>query len=498
MQHDLRRDLGNLEDVPLGAQSAKLFQHSALKHPRRAIRLCKFRSDVLEDGAHAIELEIAHYTLHTVDQYDHVAEDGILFANFDKNDHVVSFLDENGHRKCTNYIAISYCWGKSTAAHTVGLNGHEFAVSENLYQLLTILRKKREKPLLFWIDQLCINQLDINERNNQVSLMSFIYSSAEAVYAWLGNANSMTSSGLHMLEQWEIHSASSEQMRNEDEVDRLEDVQTKKEVQSLLAAKDLLTREYWTRLWIVQEAIYARKLFFLCGPHKCQFAKGKKRVDFELWKHRMLRASKESDAGAAKVTINEHNIDQAFDSTHILPRTLDLLQDHLFMVECHQEGSQGYIPSFHVVGQHGWRQCSDPRDRIFALQSLVAPSYRVEVNYANSTIAIFYEWVAETTTGGYSRPNLDEARTTIKSLHLAMGLGDIPQRHLNELMEDPQRFKHIDNGVRTVSQSSRLDKLLRTRCLECHGWRILFSVIAVLCAYWLYANHVPDGRIESS
>ena len=55
--------------------------------------------------------------------------------------------------------------------------------------LLAALRRVRgkEAPVLFWIDQLCINQEDLEERARQVGLMQEIYALAKVVYVWLGS-----------------------------------------------------------------------------------------------------------------------------------------------------------------------------------------------------------------------------------------------------------------------------------------------------------------------
>ncbi|KAI3579715.1 heterokaryon incompatibility, partial [Fusarium oxysporum f. sp. albedinis] len=37
-----------------------------------------------------------------------------------------------------------------------------------------------------WIDQICINQSDIDERNHQVPIMGNIYRKAYRVFVWLG------------------------------------------------------------------------------------------------------------------------------------------------------------------------------------------------------------------------------------------------------------------------------------------------------------------------
>ena len=40
--------------------------------------------------------------------------------------------------------------------------------------------------LPLWVDDICINQIDMSERNAQIAMMSFIYTRAQKVVAWLG------------------------------------------------------------------------------------------------------------------------------------------------------------------------------------------------------------------------------------------------------------------------------------------------------------------------
>jgi hypothetical protein len=232
-------------------------QHEPLDHPRRSLRLCKFDTARSKADPDAIDLELAHYSLYNITGYDEFDFDGVVHANFEKDDQVVSFTNGNGCWQCASYVAISYCWGKDTADKVISLNGQDFVVSKNLHDLLTVLRDGLHDQRQFWIDQVCINQLDVYERNNQVSLMSYIYSSAESVYVWLGNATLNTVLALRTLEQLAFAVVGLERVQKDTTVDISKEVASQNNAEGLLALKGLLTREYWTRLWIVQEVIYA-------------------------------------------------------------------------------------------------------------------------------------------------------------------------------------------------------------------------------------------------
>ncbi|PVH68225.1 hypothetical protein DL98DRAFT_376837, partial [Cadophora sp. DSE1049] len=125
------------------------------------------------------------------------------------------------------------------------VNDSLFKVSRNLHAALSLLRLCGRERIL-WIDVICINQMDYDERGHQVSLMSEIYESASQVLVWFGETGVYRSDGM-------------------------------KELASLLIAKpphptalyfftedfsksfrDILTRPWWSRVWIIQEAAVAR------------------------------------------------------------------------------------------------------------------------------------------------------------------------------------------------------------------------------------------------
>ena len=64
----------------------------------------------------------------------------------------------------------------------------DFAVTSNLFAGLRRLRYPQRLRVL-WIDQVCINQSDIQERSAQVSIMRDVYSQAFQVLVWLGDGS---------------------------------------------------------------------------------------------------------------------------------------------------------------------------------------------------------------------------------------------------------------------------------------------------------------------
>lgn len=82
-------------------------------------------------------------------------------------------------------MAISYAWGDARNTKRVELDGSLIPVAVSLYGALEALRQKAESVLV-WVDVLCIDQQNRDERTRQVRLMTNIYSTAEFVAIWLG------------------------------------------------------------------------------------------------------------------------------------------------------------------------------------------------------------------------------------------------------------------------------------------------------------------------
>jgi hypothetical protein len=120
-------------------------------------------------------------------------------------------------------------------------------VTGNLYEALSSLRKETEAGF-WWIDALCINQADVEERSLQVLRMTSIYRTAFHVVAWIGSETP----GQPNLQQYLKSSASLLRL----------DSQTSPGIGHFY---DLLSRKYWRRMWIVQEVSVATDLWIVCG-----------------------------------------------------------------------------------------------------------------------------------------------------------------------------------------------------------------------------------------
>jgi hypothetical protein len=90
------------------------------------------------------------------------------------------------------YSALSYCWelyygSQSSRAPYILCDGRAKLIGWNLFYALWNIAKKQEQPSAIWADAMCINQSDVGERSQQVSIMGNIYRSMGCVIVWLGD-----------------------------------------------------------------------------------------------------------------------------------------------------------------------------------------------------------------------------------------------------------------------------------------------------------------------
>ena len=154
------------------------------------------------------------------------------------------------------YEALSYHWGSGNATlkikiYTQGFPG-TFPVRSNLYAALNQLRLP-DRPREIWIDAICIDQDDDDERSAQVSLMAHIYSEATSVCVWLGEASPDSNLALNFISR----------IVKLDEFDSL--VADERTPQEWAALSSLMRRPWFSRRWVVQEIALATRAILYCG-----------------------------------------------------------------------------------------------------------------------------------------------------------------------------------------------------------------------------------------
>ena len=146
------------------------------------------------------------------------------------------------------YHALSWCWGAPGRYKPMLLDGHPVRLRDTLHSFLSALARRYEE-LIVWVDALCINQSDEEEKSSQVRLMGDIYRNADDVYVWLGPGDA----GTDLV------------------FERSGDPDTGKDCEHQLSQyisqgyDYIFSHNYWSRLWTLQERTLAKDVWLLCG-----------------------------------------------------------------------------------------------------------------------------------------------------------------------------------------------------------------------------------------
>jgi hypothetical protein len=154
-----------------------------------------------------------------------------------------------------------------------------FQTTINLWRALYYLRSE-SKPKILWIDAICINQEDLDERSSQVQLMRYIYQNSTRTVVWLGEDSFWSSRLFEFLKEVE------DTRLWKDDNDRITKVKSQKRLLNQLKEdpevlklvqralyEDIAQRDFWTRIWIVQEVVLSSEVKLCCGPNEMTWEK---------------------------------------------------------------------------------------------------------------------------------------------------------------------------------------------------------------------------------
>ncbi|KAK5652708.1 hypothetical protein OQA88_10302 [Cercophora sp. LCS_1] len=149
------------------------------------------------------------------------------------------------------YTALSYHWGDRNDRLSIRFNNQsDFQVTRNLHIALSYLRDE-ENPVTLWVDALCINQADEGEKKSQIPIMGSIYKMAKQTCIWLGEESSDSDRAMEIISKLDGEDLSS--TCNSPGVSGLEAIQA------------LQKRPWWSRVWVIQEALLSAKPIVRCG-----------------------------------------------------------------------------------------------------------------------------------------------------------------------------------------------------------------------------------------
>lgn len=205
-----------------------------------------------------------------------------------------------------SYKALSYTWGSpysdsqswrpepSLGEARIIVNGHPVNITANLNSALRHLRPQHE-ALVLWVDAICINQKDNEEKTWQVQQMRRVYEIALSTIVWLGPRADGSDSAIEALcamRRFALRTQHSQRLSDSSLIDmmQVQDEESPQAYADLVIAGSfgqlfqkpvqssfvlpaypieevaaLLERGWWGRVWVLQELVLAKRVDFVCG-----------------------------------------------------------------------------------------------------------------------------------------------------------------------------------------------------------------------------------------
>ena len=333
------------------------YEYSALDESASEIRLMTLLPGRFKDKI-SIIIETAVLTKEHIPQYE------ALSYAWGSKENPVDITVTARQLECSK---LSSWLGRSRRRRFAARSLGTISVTQNLASALPYLRKK-DKPRVFWVDAICVNQQDRAERGHQVKRMAALYSMASQVIVWLGPESQNSTSALRALDglgsklwvNWStrtIISVSTSEIITEA-------INPSYDYKIWSSVTDLLQRPWFERLWIWQEVRLAKEAYLFCGNEGVPWESFRRAMAY------LLRVSKPAEFG------------QAIEHCYRICDYPDYVTDVVDTLK-------------HMLGSARSASCSDPRDKIYAVLSLAHESETrgLDADYSKPAGAVFQDLV---------------------------------------------------------------------------------------------------------
>lgn len=165
-------------------------------------------------------------------------------------------------RYLKDHTALSYCWGNSEKKSLIYINDCPVSILWNLEAALRELRRRNVS--LVWIDALCINQDDMQEKSDQLLRIQEIYTRAKETLAWLGpDFDAHAKSTFNFLSLLDRKAPQAAYIKALESLELSGDP----DFRWITPLRKLCSLPFWKRTWIVQELALSKSVKFIWGSH---------------------------------------------------------------------------------------------------------------------------------------------------------------------------------------------------------------------------------------
>jgi len=205
----------------------------------------------------------------------------------------------------------------------------------------------------FWIDTLCINQSDNDERSSQVRLMYDVYSGAREVVAWTGRPSEDSH---HMIQLLSLLQQEFRRMHNDKTPFSTAAIANIKGCEYPSTRWDALAvflqRPIFRRVWIVQELVAAKFIKLMCSVSSLDWMEFAQ-IIVEIFGTGLIKFLQSPDKSKHEATwLGAEGVNTTF------------------ILRCHHKFRPTMPPFSYILNACRGFLSTDPRDKIFALLNI--------------------------------------------------------------------------------------------------------------------------------
>jgi hypothetical protein len=275
------------------------------------------------------------------------------------------------------YETLSYVWGEPIFAQEITLDGQPYHITSNLESALRQLRKSDEDRVL-WIDALCIDQTNLDERRVQIGHMKNTYSHCLRDLIWLGPEDKSIVGGLHILKKLEgfnlaeIESMAWQRTKYENKKGGISETWWSPSQKDWSLLKNVLKHlPIWKRVWIVQEISSAPNVLLVCGSTT---------LDWAVIEGLLEGGTHNTDAFHSPFSHDGSKLTNLFETAQIIKTQRQISRSLT-------EGGESSL--LDVLSRFRFTSATDKKDKVFALLGLVSDDLGIPVDYSQSVVDIY-------------------------------------------------------------------------------------------------------------
>lgn len=278
------------------------------------------------------------------------------------------------------FHTLSYTWGPKEPTFQIFIDGKFAHVRKNIHLfLLHCYETAVIKVRWLWVDSICINQEDLDEKSKQVQMMSEIYANAYGTFIWLDEVSRVS----QLAETYyECKAEASVRAKGADEMIDIADLPKLcfREMAGVREKQDVLefgNHSYWTRLWIIQEIFLSYRVSLVLGTKLLLLDRESYGTLIEFGGSLRVIRHKDGQNNDRQGPKNEISWSPEFFARLALAFYGLQLDTRLSLLE--------------LIEQYHDYQCEQPRDKIFGLQGIAREGPQIHVDYKVSTLDLFIQ-----------------------------------------------------------------------------------------------------------